>query len=452
MKKIILAIFAIALIGGGAYTLFNNKKKIDAAKVQKQENIAVPVAVSILNRQTVNSEFSYIGTFAANKEVNVVAEAQGKILKVFVKEGDYVKQGQTLAKIDDTMLQIQLQTLQSQLATQQAGVRTAESGLSTAQSGLATAKKTVGTTQNAYQTALTLLDKANKDLARFENLAKENATTDVMVQNAKAGVTQAQAAVNQAEAGINQVQGGVNQAEMAVEQAKMSIEQARLGVKSVEAQIKTVQEQLAKTSLVAPISGVLTLKNFEVGSMASPASPSPIPMGTVTDVSALKLIVMIPEGDILKFSEGQGLQLKTDVYDGVTYSGTVSLISVKSDNAHNYKMEVAVQNSAANPIKAGMYGRLVGQSVKGLEGLFIPRNALVGSIKEPKVFVAQSGKALLRPITIGMSSGELIEVKEGLSVGEQLIITGQINLEDQTSIEILDNAAKASVKADSTKK
>lgn len=450
MKKIILAIIAIALVGGGAYTLFKNKKKIDAAKVQKQEDIAVPVAVSILKRQTVNSEFSYIGTFAANKEVNVVAEAQGKILKVFVKEGDYVKQGQTLAKIDDTMLQIQLQTLQSQLATQQAGVKTAESGLVTAQTGLTTAKKSVGTTQNAYQTALTLLDKANKDLARFENLAKENATTDVMVQNAKAGVTQAQAAVNQAEAGINQVQGGVSQAEMAVEQAKMAIEQARLGVKSVEAQIKTVQEQLAKTSLVAPTSGVLTAKNFEVGTMASAASP--MPLGTVTDVSALKLIVMIPEGDILKFSEGQSLQLKTDVYEGVTYSGTVSLISVKSDNAHNYKMEVAVQNSAANPIKAGMYGRLVGQSVNGLEGLFIPRNALVGSIKEPKVFVAQSGKALLRPITIGMSSGELIEVKEGLTVGEQLIITGQINLEDQTKIEILDNTATASVKADTTKK
>ena len=437
MRKIIFAVLAIALVGGGAYTLFNNKQKIDAAKVQKQENVSVPVAVAILKRETVNSEFSYIGTFAPNKEVNVAAESQGKILKVMVKEGDYVKQGQTLAKIDDTMLQIQLQAQQAQLATQQAGVRTAQSGLVSAQNGLETARKSVKTTQNAYESALTLLDKANRDLARFENLAKENATTDVMVQNAKAGVTQAQAAVNQAQGGINQVQGGVNQAEMAIDQAKMAIDQANLGVKSVEAQIKTTQEMLAKTSILAPISGVLTMKNFEVVSMAAPSSPSPIPMGTVTDVSALKLIVMIPEGDILKFHEGQGLQLKTDVYEGVTYAGTVGLISVKSDNAHNYKMEVAVQNSSTSPIKAGMYGRLVGNTVSGMEGLFIPRNALVGSIKEPKVFIAQGGKAVLKAITLGMSSGELIEVKEGLTVGEQLIITGQINLEDQSSIEIL---------------
>lgn len=448
MKKIIIAIVAVALIGWAGYTLFKNKKTKDAAKVQKQENVKVPVAVTVLQRQTINSEFSYIGTFAANKEVNVVPEAQGKILKVFVSEGNYVKQGQTLAKIDDTMLQIQLQTQQAQLATQQAGVKTAESGLTTAQSGLATAQKSVKTTQNAYESALTMLDKANRDLARFENLAKENATTDVMVQNAKAGVTQAEAAVNQAQGAINQVQGGVNQAEMAVEQAKMAIEQARLGVKSVEAQIKTTKEMLEKTSIVAPISGVLTMKNFEVGTMASAASP--MPLGTVTDVSALKLIVMIPEGDILKFHEGQVMNLKTDVYEGITYPGKVSLISVKSDNAHNYKVEIGVQNASDHPIKAGMYGRLVGQTVNGLEGLFIPRNALVGSIKEPKVFVAQGGKAILKPITLGMSSGELIEVKEGLAVGEQLIITGQINLEDQTTIEILDNST-VSTKPDSTK-
>jgi len=269
---------------------------------------------------------------------------------------------------------------------------------------------------------------------RFENLMKENATTDMNLQNAKIGVTQAENGLTQAEAAVNQAQNGINQAEMGVKQAQMQITSSQFGIKQAETQVETTKKMITQTEIKAPISGVITMKNFDMGSMVGPGTP----IGMVTDISSLKLTTMIPEADVMKFKVGQSTAVLTDIYNGVKFPGTVSLISAKSDNAHGYKVEVTVNNSSANPIKSGMYGRLVGtdKAVGGLEGIFIPRGVLVGSIKEPRVYIAENGKAVLRNIVLGASSGDWIEVKEGLTEGEQLIATGQVNLEDGKAIEI----------------
>ncbi len=404
MKKVIFALIAVLLVGWGGYTLFKNKKAIDAASQKKEEQMVIPVLIETVKRQTISSDFSYIGTFMPNREVAIGAEGQGKLVKVMVKEGDYVKQGQVLAKIDDEMLRIKLQAEEAALETQKAALQTAMNAQSSAQNGV--------------ETAQTMLNKSKKDLERFENLLKENATTDIAVQNAKIGVTQAE--------------NGLNQAQMAVKQAIMGVEQARFGIKQAETQIASTNKMIEQTQLKAPVSGVLTSRMFDLGSMVGPGAP----LGMVTDVSTLKLTVMIPEADILKFSEGQKVGVKTDIYSDKTFGGTVSLISVKSDNAHSYKMEIAVANSGDSPIKAGMYGRLTGETKGGVEGIFIPRNVLLGSIQEPKVFVVQGSKAVLKPIVLGVSSGDWLEVKEGLTEGEQLVTSGQINLDNGSPVTI----------------
>lgn len=410
MRKVIPILIGLVLAGLAAFTLYKNKKEINQAAVQKEEKMVIPVNVESVSKQTIGSAFSYIGTFMPNREVPIGAESQGKILQVMVKEGDFVKQGQVLAKIDDEMLKLKLQAEQAALETQKLGLITAENGVKTAQAAILTAQ--------------TVLNKAKTDVQRFENLAKENATTDIAVQNAKLGVTQAES--------------GLNQAEMALRQSQMGVEQARFGVKSAEIQIKTTEDMIENTRILAPISGVVTARNFDVGAMVGPG----VPLGMVTDVSQLKLTVMIPEADVLKFKEGQTVSVMTDIYNGVKFAGRVSLISVKSDNAHGYKVEVAVNNSSSNPIKAGMYGRLMGEGSAGKAGLFIPRNVIVGDIKTPTVFVAQGSKAIMRKVTLGASSGDWLEVAEGLVEGEKLITSGQVNLEDGSPIEITTQVVK----------
>lgn len=440
MKRILLAVVAVLLVGLMVFKLYTNKKEIVEASKPKADSTLIPVTVEMVKKQSINSTFTYIGTFAPNKEVPISAEGQGKIIKVMVKEGDFVKQGQTLALIDNEMLKLKLKAEQAAVETQRMGLTTAQNAVETAQNSLASAKNALVTAQNSKQSAQAILQKAKTDLQRFENLMKDNATSDMNLQNAKMGVTQAENGVNQAEAAIIQAQNGVNQAEMGIKQAQMQVNQAQFGIKQAETQVETTQKMIAQTELKAPISGVVTMKNFDMGSMIGPGTP----IGMVTDISTVKLQVMIPEADILKFRERQAATVLTDIYGEKTFPGNVSLVSVKSDNAHSYKVEVSVNNSGST-IKSGMYGRLVSSngSAAGVTGIYIPRGVLVGNIQEPRVYVVENGKAALRNVVLGAVAGDWIEVKEGLKEGDNLITTGQINLEDGKAVQVAKSVVAA---------
>lgn len=434
MKRVIFAAIGIILVILMGYTLFKNKKSRDAAKNQEKEVSITPVNALTLKSQMVNSDFSYIGSFAPNREVPIGAETQGRVIKVYVKEGDYVKQGQVIAKVDDETLKLKLSAEEAAVEMQRSAMQTAQTSVNASQNGLKTAQSGLQTAQSALASAQTILAKAKKDAERFENLMKENATTDVALQNAKMGVTQAESGVNQANGAVNQANGAINQAEMGIKQAEMQVEQAKFGIKQAETQVQTTKDMLKKTEIVAPISGVITQKTFDMGSMVGAG----VPLGMITDVSILKLQVMVPESDILKFKIGQPLDLGVDVYENETFAGNVSLVSVKSDNSHAYKMEINVPNGGSKPLKAGMYGRVLGKEQMQVNALFIPRNALVGSIKDPQVYVIQGNKAFLKPITLGISSGDLLEVKTGVNEGAQIVTSGQINLEDGMEVKVID--------------
>jgi RND family efflux transporter MFP subunit len=165
--------------------------------------------------------------------------------------------------------------------------------------------------------------------------------------------------------------------------------------------------------------------------MASPNAN----LGTITDISNVKLVAMIPESDILKFQKGQSIKVSADALPDKEFEGSITQISVKADAAHNYKIEITVPNSSGL-IKAGMYGTIKGKNSQKQNKLLIPRAALVGSVKQPQVFVAESGVAKLRNIVIGNSFGNNLEIVSGLKEGESVIATGQLNLQDGTTIKI----------------
>ena len=95
-------------------------------------------------------------------------------------------------------------------------------------------------------------------------------------------------------------------------------------------------------------------------------------------------------------------------------------------------------------LKAGMFGTAFFEGVNGHNALVIPRNALTGSIKEPKVFVVRGDTAYLKAISLGEVDDNLVEVILGLSPGEQVVVSGQINLEDGSAVTRVNQTEKES--------
>jgi RND family efflux transporter MFP subunit len=132
------------------------------------------------------------------------------------------------------------------------------------------------------------------------------------------------------------------------------------------------------------------------------------------------------------------VNVKASVYPDATFSGKITFIAPKADSRLNFPIEIEIANNSSNDLKAGMYGTAEFASNQQKQSLMIvPRNAFVGSVSSNQVFVAENGIAKLKTVTAGRIFGDKVEILNGLSDGETVIVTGQINLQDGYKVDII---------------
>ncbi len=246
----------------------------------------------------------------------------------------------------------------------------------------------------AFMSAEANYDKAKKDYERFKSLHQQNSVTD------------------------------------------SQLDQAKLGAAVAEAQYITAKRQLNDTQIKTPISGYVSARYVDIGSMVQGAPQSTL-VANIVDISRLKVKLNLAEQDAFLVKTGDQVKVTVDVYPGATFNGRIESISSKGDELHTYPVEIIIKNENAHPLKAGMFARVEFTSIKSRETIVIRRESLVGSIKEPQVFVIENGIAKLRNLTVGDQSGIYVQVLRGLKEGETIVVNGQNNLVDNLKVEIL---------------
>ncbi len=214
------------------------------------------------------------------------------------------------------------------------------------------------------------------------------------------------------------------------------LDQAKLGAAMAESQFIIAKRQFNDTQIKTPISGYVTACYVDLGAMVQGA-PQATLVANIVDISKLKVKLNLAESDAFLTKAGDAVTVTVDVYPGVTFKGRVESVSSKGDDAHTYPVEIMINNERAHPLKAGMFARAEFTSLKNRETIVIPRDALVGSVKEPQVFVVENGIAKLRNLTVGNESGIFVQVLQGLIEGETIVVNGQNNLVDNLKVEIL---------------
>ncbi|HRB66556.1 MAG TPA: efflux transporter periplasmic adaptor subunit, partial [Chitinophagales bacterium] len=109
-------------------------------------------------------------------------------------------------------------------------------------------------------------------------------------------------------------------------------------------------------------------------------------------------------------------------------------IAPKGDENHNYKVEVHIPNSG---YKAGTYVQVKFSFKKPADALQIPKMALVEGVKNPYVYVVNGNSIAIRKIVLGEEVGQNIIVRSGLTPGDKVVTTGQINLTEKSKIQII---------------
>lgn len=211
------------------------------------------------------------------------------------------------------------------------------------------------------------------------------------------------------------------------------MDDARMALASAQIQLAQAKKQLADATVTAPISGIITEKAVEKGSFTNIGTP----IAKMVDISRLKIRMNVSEANVYKLSVGDKAEVVCDVYPDKVFTGKITYIAAKGDDSHNYPVEVVISNNGK--LKAGTFANVsINIPGKG-NSLCIPREALLGSSKDAKVYIVKDGKAQACNITVSGGNDKVLFVSSGLKKGEQVVTAGQINLIDGMTVNIAPN-------------
>jgi len=210
------------------------------------------------------------------------------------------------------------------------------------------------------------------------------------------------------------------------------VNEIRQNYLDAENQVNQVKKQIADAAVKAPTSGTISEKPLEQGVFATAGAE----LATIVNLSQAKVQLNLTETEVYQTRKEQQVKITTDVYPDQVFNGKVTFISPQADETHNYRVELLADNKDNAVLRSGTFvyadfSRKTKQNI-----ILIPREALTESIKDASVYVVEKNTVHLKPIKTGMEVGNKIQVISGLSKGEMVVTSGQINLKEGAQVNI----------------
>lgn len=233
-----------------------------------------------------------------------------------------------------------------------------------------------------------------------------------------------------------------------LEESQIEVEQAETQVKTAVKEAGISKHDLGRTTLKAPIEGVIGTRQVEPGEYVTPQNV----IATLMDVNSVYVELGIIERDIERIRLGQRVKVSVDSLPNTSFEGKVdNLAPVIEGKSRTLTAKVKVEN-AQGQLLPGMFARAEIAVFEKPNALVVPTSALKdadGDGKFESVFVAAPGdKAALKPITLGYLTTDYAEVSQGLDEGEQVITEARGNLKDGSALTFLEQEEAAFERAE----
>lgn len=323
---------------------------------------AVPVEVAQANRRAIAASYTGTAPLEARTESQVIAKTSGVALSVLAEEGQFVRAGQTLVRLDSARAQLQ-----------------------------------------AAQSAA-MMRKLESNYARSRQLAEQKLIS----------------------ANDN--------------------DQLRYDLENARAANRLAQLELSYANVKAPISGVVAQRSIKAGNFVQINTP----IFRIVDTSRLEAVLNVPERELATLKPGLPVQLQVDAMPGKTFTGTVDRIAPVVDSGSG-TFRVISTFAGGGMLQPGMFGRLRIEYDNRADALVVPRVALLDDEGDPAVFVVRGTKVARVPVKLGFLDGGWAEIREGVRLGDKVVIAGKTALRDGSVVQVLAQpGAKAPVAAADT--
>lgn len=364
------------------------------------------VDIQPVTREILTPIREYIGTTEPLKEVILRSQAEGQLLDLTVNVGDRIFSGQTIARIDDTLLNAALARTQAELIS-------LNSAVTEAQADVLSAQAEVESAQVRFQ-------QAQLDADRLQQLYEEGAI-------AKREVELAQTEAKTAEQGLKSAKFQVKVKQAAVETAKGRIT-------SQTALIAQEKKKLALTNIKSPIDGYVLERLTEEGNLIQTGGE----IIRIGDFSQILVKVAISELDLDKVALGKTVKIQLDAFPHQTFTGVIKQISPAAQgDSRQIPLEILLSNPEGK-IKRGLLARI--KFTPDNPSLTIPESALQVGDRDNIVFIIdpQSSDTQVRAIevTLGKRRNGKVEVLTGLKDGDKIVSRSSNPLKDNQKVKL----------------
>lgn len=213
--------------------------------------------------------------------------------------------------------------------------------------------------------------------------------------------------------------------------SKAEYDNAKLQLDVLSTQLRQLMQN---TQLVAPISGVVTARNYDSGDMYSNANP----ILTIEQTNPVKVMVNISEVYYKQVFKGMPVDIELDAYEGETFYGKVTIVYPTVDQStHTFPVEVTISNPGQK-VRPGMFARAT-VNFGDKNHVLVPDEALVKQIGagDRYVYVYKGGKVSYNKVELGKHIGEKYEILSGVNPGDDVVIAGQSRLANGKEVEVV---------------
>jgi multidrug efflux pump subunit AcrA (membrane-fusion protein) len=389
---------ALAVICTSALLLAGCHRKLEVAADQP-----VPVRLQLPQRVQQPVSVAVSGSVEANVTALTAFQVGGRVLHVYVEEGQRVVKGQLLADLDPTDYRNGFDAA--------VGQADAASALN--------AKAQAGLRQQELEQARIDFDRWQDEYNRMKYLYDHKSLPANDFKKIEAGYNAAQQRYDMAQDGTR------------VEDKQAAIAQHA----AANAQLAEAKKRLADCQLRAPISGFIGMRQLEVGMTVAPG----IPVISVVDLNPVKVRAGIPESEVGKVREGDRAEVSIPSLNGKQFEGRVEAIAAASDPASRTYISKIVVPNPSRILLAGMVSeaRLIGDTQEN--AITLPGSAIVRDARGvTQVYILAPGQNRVngRRVEVGSMVGNEVEIQSGLNGNEQVVVDGQNYVHEGSLVKI----------------
>ena len=353
----------------------------------------------LVKRSEISAFLSSTANLRALREVTVATQAEGIVQKVLAEEGDFVKEGQVLCTLDDAPVRIRLELAQEKLA----------------QAKLQTDKASI-----RQQKALAQIGHTQLEFERYEKARKEGLVSDKEVATYKYKLEELVHDERQAVSETKEFQHKVGELEAEIAQAKLD---------------------LARTEVRAPFAGFVTSRTVNIGQRFRPMDN----LFNLGAFSPLFADVHLSERDTRSVHPGQTATVRLGSDDTSFVHGRVERISpIVDQTSGTVKVTVAIEPKPG--FRPGAFVRVEIRTDSKSNAIVIPKRALIEEDGQNYVYIAQNDTAKRAKVELGYQREGMVEIREGVMPGQNVVVAGQGALKEGAKIKVLSRQTESAGK------